>query len=138
MPQIRDLMNTQVVTIDPDATVVDAAQKMIQQEKGPLPVVEGTRVTGIVTDRDLIARVVAAGRDPKSVKVRDVATTDLVTARPDQDLEDARQLLAQHQLDRLLIVEGEQLVGIISEADLRVGEGPLMEEPIRTDQQPTM
>ncbi len=129
MPQIRDRMVTDVVTIEPDAGIVDAAQKMIQQEKGPLPVVQGGRLTGIVTDRDIIARVVAAGHDPRSVKVAEVATTDLVTASPDQDLEDVRQLLAQHQLDRLLIVEGDKLVGIISEADIRADEGPLDQQP---------
>jgi signal-transduction protein with cAMP-binding, CBS, and nucleotidyltransferase domain len=55
----------------------------------------------MVTDRDLIARVVAAGRDPKSMKVEDVDTHDLVTIGPDQDLEEARRMMAQHQLDRL-------------------------------------
>ena len=123
--RIADRMVTDVVTIEPEASVVDAAQKMIQREKGPVPVVEGTRLTGIVTDRDIIARVVAAGRDPRSVKVADIATSDLVTATPDQDLEEARRLLAQHRLDRLLVVEGERLVGILSEADLRADEGPL-------------
>ena len=126
MPQIRDAMTPDVVTIAPGTSVVDAAKVMIQEEKGPLPVVEGERVVAIVTDRDLIARVVAAGRDPNSVTVDDVASTDLVTAQPDLDLNEARQLLAQHQLDRLLVVEeGDRLVGILSEADIRQDEGPL-------------
>jgi len=65
-------------------------------------------------------------RDPNSVTVRDVATKDLVTIGPDQDEQATRQMLAQHQLDRLLVVEeGDGLVGIISEADLRADEGPL-------------
>jgi CBS domain-containing protein len=126
MPQVREKMTPQVVTIEPQASVVDAAQRMIQEEKGPLPVVEGGRVVAMVTDRDLIARVVAAGRDPKSMKVEDVDTHDLVTIAPDQDLDEARRMMAQHQLDRLLVVEeGNKLVGIISEADIRADEGPL-------------
>jgi CBS domain-containing protein len=68
---------------------------------------------------------VAEGRDPNSVTVDDIATRDLVTIRPDQDVEEARQLMAQHELDRILVVEGGRLVGIISEADLRSDEGPL-------------
>jgi CBS domain-containing protein len=131
MPQVRERMTASVVTIEPSATVVDAAKRMIQKEKGPLPVVEGDRVVAMITDRDIVARVVAAGqvvaagRDPNSVTVRDVATKDLVTIGPDQD-EEARQMLAQHQLERLLVVEeGDRLVGIISEADLRADEGPL-------------
>ena len=126
MPQIREAMVSDVVTIEPSAGIVDAAKKMIQQEKGPLPVVEGGRVRAIVTDRDIIARVVAEGRDPNSVTVRDIATTELVTATPDQDVEEARRLMAQHELDRILVVDdGDRLVGIISEADLRADEGPL-------------
>jgi CBS domain-containing protein len=126
MPQIRDVMTSNVVTVEPGTSVVDAARVMIQEEKGPLPVVEGERVVAIVTDRDLVARVLAAGRDPNSVTVNEVATKDLVTAQPNLDVEEARRMLAQHQLDRLLVVEeGDRLVGILSEADIRADEGPL-------------
>jgi CBS domain-containing protein len=80
----------------------------------------------MVTDRDLVARVVAASRDPNTVRCEEIATQDLVTIGPDQDVQAARRLLAEHQLDRLLVVEeGDRLVGILSEADLRQDEGPL-------------
>ena len=80
----------------------------------------------MVTDRDLVARVLAASRDPNTVRCEEIATRDLVTIRPEQDLQAARRLLAQHQLDRLLVVEeGDRLVGILSEADIRDDEGPL-------------
>jgi CBS domain-containing protein len=125
MPQVRERMTSSVVTIEPGASIVDAAKKMIEQEKGPLPVVEGNRPVAMVTDRDIIARVVAEGRDPSSLTVRDIATTDLATVRPDADLDEARRLMAQRQLDRLLVVEGDSLTGIISEADIRRDEGPL-------------
>ena len=125
MPQVRDLMVSSVVTIEPATSIVDAARRMIQEEKGPLPVVEGESPVAMVTDRDIIARVVAEGRDPNSVRVEDIATRDLVTIGPDQDVNEARQLMDQHELDRILVVEGERLVGIISEADIRSDEGPL-------------
>jgi CBS domain-containing protein len=125
MPQVRDLMVSDVVTIEPGTGVVDAAKRMIQEEKGPLPIVEGDRPVAIITDRDIIAHVVAEGSDPNSVTVDDVATRDLVTVGPDQDVNEARQLMDQHQLDRILVVEGDRLVGIISEADIRSDEGPL-------------
>ena len=125
MPQVRDLMVSNVVTIEPGTSVVDAAKRMIQEEKGPLPVVEGGQPVAIITDRDIIAHVVAEGRDPNSVKVEDVGTRDLVTIGPDQDVEEARGLMGQHELDRILVVEGDRLVGIISEADIRSDEGPL-------------
>ena len=126
MPQVGDLMVSSVVTIEPATSIVEAARLMIQAEKGPLPVVEGESPVAMVTDRDIIARVVAEGRDPNSVKVDDIATHELVTIGPDQDVNEARQLMDQHELDRILVVEGERLVGIISEADIRSDEGPLV------------
>jgi CBS domain-containing protein len=118
-------MVSSVVTIEPGTSIVDAARRMIQEEKGPLPVVEGDRPVAMVTDRDIIARVVAEGRDPNSATVDDIATRELVTIGPDQDVSEVRQLMAQHELDRILVVEGDRLVGIISEADIRADEGPL-------------
>jgi CBS domain-containing protein len=125
MPQVRDLMVSDVVTIEPSTSVVEAAGQMIQQEKEPLPVVEGGRAVAIVTDRDIVAHVVAEGRDPSSTTVEDIASHELVTIGPDQDVEEARRLMDQHQLDRILVVEDDRLVGIISEADIRSDEGPL-------------
>jgi CBS domain-containing protein len=125
VPRVRDLMTSEVVTVEPQTSIVEAARRMIQQEKGPLPVVEGDRPIAMVTDRDIIARVVAEGRDPNSLAVRDIATHALVTIGPDQAVEEAFRLMAEHQLDRILVVEGDRLVGIISEADIRIDEGPL-------------
>jgi CBS domain-containing protein len=125
MPQVRDLMVSSVVTIGPGTGVVDAAKRMIQEEKGPLPVVEGERPVAIVTDRDIVAHVVAEGRDPNSMTVDDIASHELVTIGPDQDINEARRLMDEHELDRILVVENDSLVGIISEADIRSDEGPL-------------
>ena len=125
MPQVRDLMVSNVVMIEPSTSVVDAARRMIQEEKGPLPIVEGDRPVAMVTDRDIVAHVVAEGRDPSSTTVDDIASHDLVTVGPDQDVDEARQLMDQHELDRILVVEGGRLVGIISEADIRSDEAPL-------------
>ncbi len=118
-------MVASVVTIEPGTGVVDAAKRMIQEEKGPLPIVEGERPVAIVTDRDIIAHVVAEGRDPKSMTVDNIASQDLVTIGPEQDINEARRLMDEHELDRILVVEDDRLVGIISEADIRSDEGPL-------------
>ena len=127
LPLVGDVMTSEVVTIEPSASIAEAAKRMIQEEKGPLPVVEGDRPVGMLTDRDIIARVVAEGRDPNSVRVEEIATRELVTVSPGQDVDEAARLMDEHQLDRILVVEGEQLVGIISEADIRLDEGPLVE-----------
>ena len=118
-------MVSSVVTIEPGTGVVDAAKRMIEEEKGPLPIVEGERPVAIVTDRDIIAHVVAEGRDPRSMTVDGIASHDLVTIGPEQDIDEARRLMDQHELDRILVVEDDRLVGIISEADIRTDEGPL-------------
>src|SRR5215204_1956601 len=125
MPQVRDRMVASVVTIEPGTGVVDAAKRLIQEEKGPLPIVEGERPKAIVTDRDIIAHVVAEGRDPTSVTVDEIASQELVTIGPERDENEVRRLMDEHQLDRILVVEDDRLVGIISEADIRSDEGPL-------------
>lgn len=125
MAKVRDQMTSNVVTIDTGASVVDAAKTMIQQEKGPLPVMEGDRPVAIVTDRDLVAHVIAEGRDVRSTSVDDVASRDLVTIGPDQEIDEARRLMAQNELDRVIVIEDDRLVGIISEADIRSDEAPL-------------
>jgi CBS domain-containing protein len=125
MPQVREQMVSSVVTIEPGTGVVDAAKRMIQEEKGPLPIVEGVRPKAIVTDRDIIAHVVAEGRDPTKMTVDEIASQDLVTIGPDEDISEARRLMDQHQLDRIVVVENDRLVGIISEADIRSDEGPI-------------
>jgi CBS domain-containing protein len=125
VPLVAEVMTPEVVTIEPSASIAEAAKRMIQEEKGPLPVVEGDRPVGMVTDRDIIARVVAEERDPGSLTVGDIATRELVTIGSDQDVDEAARLMDEHQLDRILVVEGERLVGIISEADIRLDEGPL-------------
>src|SRR5918994_987644 len=125
MPQVRDRMVSDVVSIEPGTGVVDAAKRMIQEEKGPLPIVEGERPVAIVTDRDIIAHVVAEDKNPRSMTVDEIASHDLVTIGPEQDINEARRLMYEHELDRIVVVEDDRLVGIISEADIRSDEGPL-------------
>ena len=127
VPLVADVMSAEMVTVEPSASIAEAAKRMIQEEKGPLPVVERDRPVGMLTDRDIIARVVAEERDPGSLTVGDIATRELVTIGPDQDVDEAARLMDEHQLDRIVVVEGERLVGIISEADIRLDEGPLVE-----------
>ena len=125
MTLVRDLMTPDVVTVESGTRVVDAAKKMIEEEKGPLPIVAGGRVLGVVTDRDVIAHVVATGRDVETTSVDDVASRNVVTVAPEQDVAEARRLMAQNHVDRVLVMEGGRLVGIISEADIRSDEGSL-------------
>lgn len=118
MPQVREVMTSSPETCPRDATVADAARAMAQRDVGPIPVVDGERLVGLVTDRDIVVRVVAEGRDPQSTTVGEIASSDLTTVSPDEDLDRALQLLAERQVRRLPVVEGERLVGILAQADV--------------------
>ena len=118
MGSIRDVMTSNPTSCEPSTSVVHAAKVMAQEDVGPVPVVEGGRVVGIVTDRDLVVRVLAEGRDPNSTTLGEIVSSDLVTVQPDTQLTEALQLMAQNQVRRLPVVEGEQLVGIVAQADV--------------------
>jgi CBS domain-containing protein len=117
---IRELMTTNPTTVEPSAPVADAARVMKQLDVGPVPVVEnGDRLAGIVTDRDIVLRVVAAGGDPQSTTVGEIMSRDLATVDPDQPLEEALRLMARHQVRRLPVCEEDgRLVGIVAQADI--------------------
>jgi len=116
---IRDVMSSNVCSVDADKTVAYAAKMMRDEDVGLAPVVEGDRLVGTLTDRDVALRVVAEGRDPESTSVREVASTDLVTIDPEQTLDEALRLMAQHQVRRLPVVEEDgRLVGVVAQADV--------------------
>jgi CBS domain-containing protein len=126
-------MTRDVRACEPSATVADAAKVMAQEDVGPVPIVDDGRLVGIVTDRDIVVRVVAEGRDPNATTVKEIASTELVTVSPGDDLDEALNLLAARQVRRLPVVEGERLVGIVAQADIaRLGKdkktGEVVEE----------
>jgi CBS domain-containing protein len=123
IPQVQELMSSNVTTIESSASVVEAARTMIDEGREPLPVMDGNRPVAMVTDRDLVAYVVAQGLDPNQVTLEDVQMRPLITIESNQDAEEARRLMDEHGLDRLVVVDDDELVGIVSEADLRSDEG---------------
>ena len=115
---VKDVMTSNPATVQADATVVEAARIMRDQDTGIVPVVENERLSGTVTDRDIAVRVVAEGREPESTTVREIASTDVVSVEPEQDLSEALRLMAEHQVRRLPVVENDRLVGIVAQADV--------------------
>ena len=116
---ITDVMSANPCAIDASQPVAYAAKMMKQEDVGLAPIVEGDRLVGALTDRDIVTRVVAEGRDPQSVPVREVASTDLVTIDPQQDLDEALRLMASNQVRRLPVVaEDGRLVGVLAQADV--------------------
>lgn len=116
---VRDAMTSNPRSIEPSTMVADAAKLMKTEDVGSLPIVEGDQLVGMVTDRDIVIRVVAERKDPQSTTVGEVASRDLVTVDPEQDLDEALRLMAQHQVRRLPVAEEDgRLVGILAQADV--------------------
>jgi CBS domain-containing protein len=115
---VKDLMTSDPTTVAPETSVFEAAERMAREDVGPLPVVDNDGLVGIVTDRDLVVRVLAQGRDPKSTTVREVASQEPVTVSADDDLVTTLELLAKHQVRRVPVVDGNRLVGIVAPADV--------------------
>jgi CBS domain-containing protein len=116
---IRELMSSNPCAIEADKPVAYAARMMKDEDVGLAPVVEGDRLVGALTDRDIVVRVVAEGKNPQSVTVREVASTEVVTVDPQQELDEALQLMASKQVRRLPVVEGDgRLVGVLAQADI--------------------
>src|SRR3954453_4416356 len=117
----RDIMTTDVEHIDEDATALDAAQKMKELDVGALPIC-GTdrRLKGMITDRDIVVHVLADGKDPSSNKALDVGEGDsnTITIGADESVDEALETMKRYQVRRLPVIDGEEMVGIIAQADV--------------------
>lgn len=115
---VKDAMSSDVKTATPSLSLADAAKLMKQEDVGSVPVVDGERLIGMLTDRDIVVRGIADGSDPHAVTAGDIASRDIVTVRPDDDLDEALRLMAQHQVRRLPVVDDGHLVGVLAQADV--------------------
>jgi CBS domain-containing protein len=131
---IRNVMTSDPCTIDAEKSVAYAAKMMRDEDVGLAPIVEGDKLIGMLADRDIAIRVVAEGRNPDQVTVKEVASKQVVTIDPQQDLDEALRIMAKHQVRRLAVVEEDgRLVGVVAQADVaREGDdaqtGELVEE----------
>ena len=113
--KIKDVMVQEVVTINPSASLAEAAQLMRQANVGILPVVEEGQVCGVITDRDLVVRAIAVGADLASTPVGECATGDPVVAHPDWNLDQAMEAMARAQIGRLPVIDDDNtLAGIVT------------------------
>ena len=119
---IRDVMTPNPRTVTPDDSIQNAARIRRDEDTGAVPVVDNGRPVGMVTDRDIVVRAVADGSQLNR-PVSEIVTGAVVTVTPDTSTRDAAQLMSEHQIRRLPVVENERLVGIVSLGDLAVKEG---------------
>lgn len=115
---IREVMTPDPTTVEPGTSAQDAARKMKSEDVGSLPIVDGGRLVGMITDRDLALRLVAEGKSADT-PVGELGSRELVTIDPQQDLGEAARLMSEHQLRRLPVCEEDgKLVGILAQADV--------------------
>jgi len=115
---IQEAMTPNPTTVEPTTTVQEAAKSMKSEDIGSLPIVDGDQLVGVITDRDLAIRVVAEGRGTDTT-VGEIASKDVVTVDPQQSIDEAAKLMAEHQVRRLPVVEEDgRLVGILAQADV--------------------
>jgi len=121
---IREVMTADPRTVPADATIADAAKAMAQDDIGAVLVTDQGRVTGIVTDRDIAVRAVAAGKDPSSTQVTEVCTADPATLTVDQSVEDAIRLVRDQNVRRIPVLQDGRPAGIVSIGDLAIERDP--------------
>ena len=116
--KVSEMMTKNPVTIESSATAKEVADKMKKENIGTVLVTDKGRLTGIVIDRQIITKVIAAGKDPAKVKVSEFMTESPVTANPDMEIEEASRIIGERGYRRIPVVENEKPVGIISVADI--------------------
>ncbi len=115
----RDIMTPDAVCVRSSDTVMDAARQMAELDVGALPICgEDDRIKGILTDRDIVVKVIAAGKEPLSVTAGDLAQGEAITIGADDDAEEILRTMAEHQVRRLPVIDDHRLVGIVAVADV--------------------
>ncbi len=122
---VKDVMSPQVVYLPAETTLDEAAREMREKDIGDVVITEGASLAGVVTDRDIVVRAVADGRDPISTTLGDVASRDLVMIQEEASSHDAAQLMREQAIRRLLVCDNDRrLVGVLSLGDLAVRMDP--------------
>jgi CBS domain-containing protein len=117
--KVRDVMTAGPVCVTPDTPVSVVAEVMDSDNIGSVPVVENDRLTGVITDRDIVVRAIAQGKDPRGMPVREIYSRDVIAVTPDDKLKDVVSIMADNQIRRIPVVDQENhLVGVISQADI--------------------
>jgi len=118
--KISEIMTTEIKKATPDNTLADIAAMMRDEDVGALPVVQDGELRGIVTDRDIVVRAIAEGKEPTTTTVQEVLSQELEGVEPDDDVEDAADLMASRQIRRLPVVQRGKLIGMVSLGDIAV------------------
>jgi len=122
--KVREIMTSAPVAVGTRTAVSEVAHRMRDEDIGAVLVAEGDELRGLVTDRDLVVRVLAEDKNPADTTVQSACSPDLVTVTPDDEVRRAVQLMREHSLRRLPVVEGKHPVGIVALGDLAIARDP--------------
>ncbi|RKS10671.1 CBS domain protein [Nocardiopsis sp. Huas11] len=120
LKNISDVMTSPPITVDPGASIREAAEVMRESDVGDVVVTEGDMLVGVLTDRDIVLRCVAEGTDPDTTTARSVCSSNVATVPAQSSLRDAVDVMRTDALRRLPVVEGERVVGVVTMGDLAV------------------
>ena len=118
MTTARDIMTSGPDIIDAQSTVLEAAKKLASDDIGALPICDNGKLKGMITDRDIVVKVLAQGKDAAGTKVIDLMQGEAITIGADDSVEEALRTMSKHQVRRLPVIDGTDLVGIVSQADV--------------------
>ncbi|MFC0015229.1 MULTISPECIES: CBS domain-containing protein [Allobacillus] len=118
MPMLKEVMTDTVIAADATDSLTETAKEMKNNDIGDLPVLEGNKLKGVVTDRDIVIRGLAEGKNPENTEVREIMTSKVISASPDTDVHEGVQQMESHQVKRLFIVENDNLQGVVTTGDL--------------------
>lgn len=124
---IRDVMNRNVITIQSEVSAREAAKIMSKNQIGSLVVIDENKIMGILTETDIVKKIVSEDRDLDETKIKDIMTEKVLTIEPDKKVEDAVSMMTQNKIKRLPVVENEEVIGIITTSDIIVVEPKLIE-----------
>lgn len=128
MPTVKDIMNTDVKTIKPDENIQKAAEIMKEFRIGSLIVITGTKLVGIITERDIMNGVVAEDKVPSEVNVKDVMTKEVIMVSPGMGIEEAVDLMMEKKIKKLPVVSSDRLIGIVTATDIITAEPKMLKQ----------
>jgi len=118
MTTVRDIMTEGADFVEGSTTVLEVAKRLAAEDYGSLPICDGDKLRGMITDRDIVVKVLAEGKDPAATRVIDLVQGEVVTIGADDSVEQAMQTMSKHQVRRLPVIDGTRLVGMLAQADL--------------------
>ena len=125
---VEEIMSDEVHTISPEMTVKQAAEAMSNKKIGSLIVIDDTKLRGIITERDIMIKVVSAGKDAGKMKIKDVMTRDVIYIEPTSDVDEAAQKMVDNKIKKLPVVSDNRLIGIITAMDIVTAEPKITEQ----------